>query len=343
MYSSQSNQVSYQDENLSYFTNAILDSVLNHDLAEIRYKDVIDYVSDLFMNSEQQRPFFVTQADFTEVFCTVSETLKQSIRSSDSGLSLVENKDTKQSITLADRVRTDAKQYSNEEQVYKALLTLKEAIQTPNEPDDFGDLYSIDVQEGKEFSNLPDTKTIGDWLSETKAPYFAVPFLKAVQVKKRKPKNPLKASLLFSIDESDFIITEEEEMRTVGFKPTVDMPYLYLTIKAKPKYPNIPYIDCYIVPIVSRTDIRIFTALCRYRDIGWDKRVRDNDIKWATKSYPAVAPDLTVLASQDISDQLWSFIREHVEQKFGISESAFEDNDNSLSTDDTSSETSESS
>jgi hypothetical protein len=53
MFSSQSDQFSYQNNNISYFTESVLKSIANHSADSIRYKDVIDYVSDDFRNRDR--------------------------------------------------------------------------------------------------------------------------------------------------------------------------------------------------------------------------------------------------------------------------------------------------
>jgi Caspase domain len=64
MFSSQTDQFSYQDTQLSYFTRRVIESLARHDASSIRYKDIIDYVSDAFDGDAAQTPFFVTQAEF---------------------------------------------------------------------------------------------------------------------------------------------------------------------------------------------------------------------------------------------------------------------------------------
>ena len=80
MFSSQSEQFSYQNDKISYFTESILKSIFNHSSDTIRYKDVMSFVSDEFKEYDFQTPLFVTQADFTEILCEVTPSLKDKIR-----------------------------------------------------------------------------------------------------------------------------------------------------------------------------------------------------------------------------------------------------------------------
>lgn len=56
LFSSQSDQSSYQDTDLSFFTRGVIEALFSHSGSTIRYKDIIDYVSDLFASNTQQTP-----------------------------------------------------------------------------------------------------------------------------------------------------------------------------------------------------------------------------------------------------------------------------------------------
>ncbi|EES89416.1 caspase family protein [Helicobacter canadensis] len=68
-FSSMNNQSSMGDDRGSYFTNAIIESILTHKTDSIRYTDVQSYIVDYFSSrSESQTPFFVNQSNATEIF-----------------------------------------------------------------------------------------------------------------------------------------------------------------------------------------------------------------------------------------------------------------------------------
>src|SRR5262249_28074447 len=79
MFSSEQTQPSWQDGNLSYFTLEFAKAIQQHPSATIRYKDIIDFVSDSFATNARQKPVFVAQANFTEEFCAVSDSLRKEI------------------------------------------------------------------------------------------------------------------------------------------------------------------------------------------------------------------------------------------------------------------------
>jgi hypothetical protein len=79
MFSSNQDQASYQDDELSYFTRSFLKSLAKKDGQKIRYKDIIDFISDEFDRDTGQTPIFITQGAFTEIFCFSNSEIKKNI------------------------------------------------------------------------------------------------------------------------------------------------------------------------------------------------------------------------------------------------------------------------
>jgi hypothetical protein len=277
----------------------------------------MDFVSDAFSPDSQQTPFFVVQADFTETFCTVSPTLKEALRKAIAVVGSPAMIPAQPIASLADRVKADASRYCSESETKNALAELQQKLQSVPHPDDLNGLFSISVQEGSDFSNLPDTTDIGNWLLQKQHAFFATEYSRLVMVKKRKHKNLLLGSFNEIFDDSAYHIVEQEEMRVCGFRPTIDMPYLYLLLQAEPVFPNITANDCFVVPLVSKTEIRLFYTFCRYQDIGWDKCKRHSEFKWITQSFPTKDSSSIREAVSAIASKLWEFVREQLHEKFG--------------------------
>jgi hypothetical protein len=79
MFSSLQTQSSYQDKHFSAFTKSFCRSILTSSQDSVRYKDIIDFVSDDFDGDTHQTPLFVNQARFTETFATNANRIKESI------------------------------------------------------------------------------------------------------------------------------------------------------------------------------------------------------------------------------------------------------------------------
>ena len=59
LFSCASNQSSYCDSNYSFFTKSLASGIANHGVDDIRYRDLIDFISDNFQADLDQKPYFV--------------------------------------------------------------------------------------------------------------------------------------------------------------------------------------------------------------------------------------------------------------------------------------------
>jgi hypothetical protein len=173
MFSSQSEQFSYQNAEISYFTESILKAIANHSAESIRYKDVMDYVSDDFRNRDFQRPFFVTQADYTEIFCDVTEPLKNLLANyiqteTESSPRLL----TPEKASMVDLLKEDAKRFCSKEEAHEVLTAIIEQINEKlTSHSEIPILYEISVT--PEEKNPPEPSSIGGWLDKNRGEYFA--------------------------------------------------------------------------------------------------------------------------------------------------------------------------
>lgn len=287
MYSSQSDQFSYQDSNLSYFTRRIIDSILGHDAKSIRYKDIIDYVSDSFEGDGAQTPFFVTQAEFTELFSDKVLQLKDAIGEYANApdpqrvLSL-----STAAPSLVELVKRDAELYcSQEEAVTRVEQTLKIAAKVKI-PDDLAQLYTFETV--AEIKPPPNSSSIGLWLDKNKDPrgYFFSVTKETRPFVRRIPKDRLSLAALGAIgiggDDDYKTVTENREVVT-GYQSTMKLPFDFIAIPAEPRFPNLNPATCFIAPLLSRTHVRFFWAFTFYEFIDWKDRKRVGKIEWATE------------------------------------------------------------
>jgi hypothetical protein len=287
LFSSQQDKPSYQDNSLSFFTKSIAESILAHTNSEMRYKDLIDFVSDAFDGTGTQTPFFVAQADFTEIFCSVSATLRESIRRKilrDDSKSKISAPDSKE-LTLLERVKLDANRFCDEETVYSTIQELKSLIVIDNP--EIQQLYEVRSIEITDFNSLPNPNAIGVWIDKNPI-YFAKPHFEQVFTQRRstgaKYGNLRDFDHIIASRESEF--EPKPELRIRGFRPTIDLPYLFIELILEPRFLNIPMHKCYFVPIVSRTEAIIFFCRVTYKEVGWNKLEQEAEAKWSLTSVP---------------------------------------------------------
>jgi len=158
--------------------------------------------------------------------------------------------------------------------------------------------------------------SIGSWLDQNPGALFAEPFREPVTVKKRELKRSALVRMRVFHDEDDYKTVETTEWRIRGFRPTVDLPFLFLLTHLEPLFPNLKAVDCFVVPLISKTELRLFYCYCSYRDTGWSKRQRDKDSQWATISALLCDEATIIAAANKIVDEFWNFVLTPLKSQF---------------------------
>jgi len=298
LFSSLKEQYSYQDKRLSDFTKCVVESISDFTGTEIRFKDIIDYVSDYFAANEKQTPFFITQATNTELFTAVDRSLREKIRGhliTYSPMPVPSEKEKTdqgiaQSVSLLDLVRADSEKYCSEEEVLSALKHCETYLAEKKYSDDTNGLYDIEIAglpsiEGK----VPRTVNIGKWLSENKNDYFAEPTYRKEDYDEEieVPVIPRGSNVLFGTFNS---LTTKYETKTVtrsryvvtGFRLTQETDSPAFRITAKPKFLNLSWHDCHVAFVFSKIEIRFFYLFSTFREQNWEKRNRQPEESWRT-------------------------------------------------------------
>jgi caspase domain-containing protein len=284
MFSSQTDQSSYQTAELSFFTKRLIEAIYEHTAQIIRYKDLIDFVSDAFTGDVGQTPFFVIQADFTEPFCELSSTLKSELKQFITTTSALTPLPTGRR-SLVELIKKDAESYCTEEEAVANLDYLTETLQGIKLPDELGMLYDFELfKEAKDVP--PQSISIGRWIKQNNGDkrYFVSLLYEPRTVTKLAPRNPF-AGLMGKNDEEYRTVTETVN-EISGYRSTVPLPYSFMQLHAEPKFRNLNPAACFIVPIVSMTHLRVFRAFSFFDYAGWNKRKMMNKLEWSTDEVP---------------------------------------------------------
>ncbi len=258
--SSLTNQSSYQDRNLSHFTYSFLKSLKDHNADEIRYKDIIDVISDDFEGSQEQTPFFVIQADYTERFCSISKNLKEFLDSIDE-IQPVLNKETNVPNSIFDLIRLDAKEYIDKEGAIKNMELIGEkfiALKLDNELDNF---FNRTTELLPDFKIIKEKNVIEKWIKNNQNQYFAIPTYKW-----------------------EYDVEHDHEFEILdGFDLKVDVPFKAISVEFLGNLPNLTSYFCNIVFLLSKKHIRFFYFITDYINQSWDEKyVNTKDIQWYT-------------------------------------------------------------
>lgn len=331
MYSSQADQYSYQDSKLSFFTRGIVESVKQHSSDSIRYKDIIDYVSDLFSGTHNQTPFFIVQADFTESFCSVSDSLRQALNDILLGdmteCDPKEGDEEKEQKSLLELVTEDASRYCSEEEALSYLSDFFSKIKNAELNDKIIELYDVGYEDISDYAEIPAAISIGKWLDSNEHDFFAEPYKEQVRIKKRVHKDPMRrimgldtwSSLIPDDDENyKYVISKEEQIK--GFKSTVDLPVKLLKVTIEAKFPNIDSASVFIIPIISKTEMRVFYSFNFYEQKGWSDKEITGSIKWLTEKVDIKDTESHSKLCSKIIEDFSEFVYTQIAENFNLME-----------------------
>lgn len=322
MFSSMSNQSSYQSNTISHFTKSFIESVLNYASTEIRYKHIIDYISDEFEKNSLQQPFFITQAGFTEVFCSVNQKLKRLV-SEHLNVSLESKTEAGEGevkvLSLVNSVRKDAERYCSEKEVIENLDIAKHFIKNYSYSQDLMELYKITADFENEYTSiLNEFSSIGKWLEDNKNNYFA-----KVSYKRELINTDKNLSALSNLNRSFLNIYGDpsDNYKTVvsGFELTTESPYKLIKINATPNYPNIDACDCKITFVFSQVSIRLFYFCSNLKLATWNDYTYNFSSNWQTVEVEMKNIDKLKETVFNILTEFDSFVLEPLKAKYILS------------------------
>jgi len=313
-FSSYSNQSSFQDDNFSAFTKSFLNSFIVHKSNSIRYKDIMDYISDDFeLSPLNQKPYFIVQADFTESFCSITNKLRDQLNDFLFGIKPHDNlggEETK-SLTLLDLIKSDADNYCNEDEAKLKYMSIYDEASRFMFNDTLKQFYDLSVIKELTHNNLPGGETIGNWFDQNQHNYFAKAI---VEYRENTDTNPF-PSFDDSFRRSIYGIPKKKIV--IGVQSTTDMPFCYITLTTVHKFPNLIDYGLIILPFISKTEFIIFSTTLEYLNEGWsDKVINYASINWSLSKFPIkeLAP-VKIFLKTTLSN-FESFVLHNIESKF---------------------------
>lgn len=277
--SSLNDQSSYQTDVISDFTSSLIRSLKEHGSNEIRYKDVIDYISDEFESNPSQTPFFVIQADLTEKFCSINASLREYLDKITFDEGTTSKGDKKDEISLVEKVKKQAENYSSKDDAIKQVENLGKFVTSIKCPNELEELYEISISTHDDYGKIVKRNVIGKWLDDKDHEYFA----KSKHTRERKDRftNPLGA---FAIQPSRLLIgtesNDEYELVRDGFESEVDLPFKTIVFDLNSKFPNLQSYSSRIVYFLSKRQIIFFYFITNFEEKNWDERRLNGEIEW---------------------------------------------------------------
>lgn len=311
LYSSQRDEQSWTAGELSAFTKSLLIAIGRDVDGSIRYRDLISAASDFFEAQGGQTPHFVTQADFTAIFCESSPQMK----------ALVENfvpapaptpeltppanpskRQLSKPLSLTERVKQVEKGYSTRQQAIEAFEILAKTFESGSLDQELIELYSMTATRSDELPD--DTEAVGTWLEKLNSnEFFAAPTYRIEKYRKRVPKKRSRNSIFSSWQSSlGTALLPDEETEVIdatrqvvsGYRVTAAVPFHGVTIRLEPKSLALTPEECLVLIVASRSEIQLFWALRNFHYSDWETAVPNATVLQWSNAGVAIRDDAAV-------------------------------------------------
>ena len=232
-YSSHSDQTSKATSEISTFTKSFVSCIKESKLFKsLRYKAIIDFITDFFEENEKQKPYFVIQGDMTETFCTITEKTMQSINKEKAKHKKEEENDSFK------KIKTLLQQHATKEEMKQVSEKIQEIFEEfkPDNPIIL-DYYDI----SKTSNSFVEPEIIGKWVKENN-----------------------KSCHLFAVDVID------KHFNICGFKDTINDLCNGKLIELTPLKHFIPQFTMETAYLYSFSTIYILYRFYIYLPISWD-------------------------------------------------------------------------
>ncbi|MED1479976.1 caspase family protein [Bacillus altitudinis] len=277
MFSSQFNESSYAEESLSYFTESFANSILLNETETIRYRDIMDYISDDFLQKNiQQTPYYIFQGTNTEVFASFSRDLKEELKNKlfDDTVE-VDKTEEEKDVSLITKIIEDAKLYCmSTEEVKDVFILIEDYVNTGNEFSELLNIYEYSAEfTDIYYANISNIGAVAKVVNEDIEDFFV-----SMKYKVRTVRVPIKEMFGFRSNEQKY---KEEQRRYLSHYEITEesIPYNYISVDLNPKYPNLAKYNCSFIFAFSKKELMIFHSYTRYKEVRWGEFTKDN-INW---------------------------------------------------------------
>lgn len=338
MFSSQREEPSFQDSHLSDFTESFSRSILERSQDTVRYKDIMDQISDEFRNKGRQTPAFVAQADFTDVFCKITAEMRNDLRqwlhgspvataTSKSDTTALVASEPKPRTALRELVVQESKQFCTEAEAMEALDNLQCTLENYALQGDVVDLYDYAFVPRIDYYDIPKMSSIATWLFQNQNSYFV-----EVQYEDEDYKDviqvPRTHSTLFgsAITQMAALTGRDYETKVVTrtrkvpdtILLTAQAPLCAAEMRLMPRYQNLTWWTGYLVLVFSKSDLRIFYTFSKLKEKNWTERVCSGEIKWKTKEIGLKDSAGVTEAVKRIADELVDAATKALRDRYGM-------------------------
>ncbi|WP_336028263.1 caspase family protein [Acinetobacter pittii] len=293
LFSSSSVESSVALQDFSVFTKSFAKSLLSVEGQNIRYRDVMAYISDDPNVKKHQTPLFIQQADNTEIFINISEEIIEVVSNLlNQNTYYDELKDKEDQLmdastdtdendflsSLVKKVKNRGEDFCNEEEAQESINQLKIAFLNYEWAKDISEhLFDIELEFNATTPYLESKTEIADWISESEEDYFT-------------KLNYTQESYEVDVPDTNLYRMVAGGYRTVtkyrdvlnGYRLTAPSPFQTLIIQFKPKEQILNWYKGFITLIFSKSKLTIFYKFEREKEKNWSERFIEEQNEWKT-------------------------------------------------------------
>ena len=320
LFSCQKDQNSFADSTHSFFTSLFLQAVNRPLGTRVRYRDIIDFISEAFEKIGRQTPVFVTHADFTEQFCIVTKRVKDLLGS----LDLDQQKQALSKLLkgdLLDRVRLEAAQYVALDEAKQCLRCGLEAVHELQLDLELGNFFEKDVQSTSAYADIPKISKIAEVLAASDDELYVRILYDTAHY---AIKLPVEYAVVGQPDTVKRISTRMQpfiESRKIpkAFENNFDLPYVAIQATLKPKFANLLSQAFVLVPILSRTRLYYFYTTATYKRVDWDAQaIETSAVRWEHVVFDFDCYRIKIQLTKLIHEKFLSSILKDMKLRFGV-------------------------
>lgn len=329
-FSSQNDQKSYAEHDISNFTSAFARAISTSQSDTVRYKHVIDHISDSFSTQRKQIPQFVAQAAFTEILGNYAHSAKESIalylgqkadgEQSENRLSagtitdlnelpILQSQSTNSLIEIA---RRSAQNYVSMDEAKQVVTELKAHLSSESAGSDLETLYTIERAFSDRYVDMPNEGAIGKWIEgNASQEYFAEAtfFMESYEAPRATTGFMFGlASPLTGYDKST--ITKTRRVTSGVTSELTGFPFLTCTITLHPGLPNLLQYKGWLTFLLSKTTIQIFYSFSQYSEVSWGEFELSFASNWIRRTLPLVAPDGLNVVAEEFQSSFFAWVTE---------------------------------
>ncbi|NQZ79957.1 MAG: caspase family protein [Colwellia sp.] len=302
LFSSSSSQSSMALEgDYSVFTKSFAKSLISFEGQDIRYRDVMAYISDDVSVQKHQTPLFIQQADNTEVFCSASQDLISAIKAKVDGKpnlishSGIPQKDKEEQPELSgedkliDAIRNKSKVYCSEEEAQKSLSGLIDSITDFTWPSLLLSLYQIEaesIQYTHQLRQIHPLQSIAKWINDSEESYFA-------KVTYKDEEYESKEKVVYEENHLGVLSSIYGKQKRIEYQPvtkyrkvvdsfefTAPSPSQAMIFNFIPKEEVLPWFKVLLTYVFSKDALILFYKYELEKEVSWNNRIMGNESQW---------------------------------------------------------------